>query len=268
MFSEKGSERFTYKGTTTFKVQCRSLGEALWPFIPGSPWEYIYFLTDVSPIKLPKRSLLNGLGYAHNFALQGSTRVTKERLEKILDQFGDIPKWLDYLQGFAPLSPAVVREPTETYPVERPLVPANLSELIGRVRVLQRDPRHLERDHESLVEEFYTLMGFAKSKEIQFRRGRVDILINLAHKPVLLNEVKRDWSLSKADNKVVQQAFNYAHELGVRHVVITNGDYYAWYDRAEGYSYNDCFRFEFRLTNLSNSDFNHLDTFKRENFTD
>ena len=67
-------------------------------------------------------------------------------------------------------------------------------------------------------------------------------------------EVKRDWDLTHEDTDTVRQAFNYALESGARYVIITNGDYYAFYDRTHGLSYCAHFVGEFRLSRLRELD--------------
>jgi predicted type IV restriction endonuclease len=49
----------------------------------------------------------------------------------------------------------------------------------------------------------------------------------------------------------VRQAYNYAGENGIRFVVVTNGDYYALFDRLNGLSYDANFVGEFSISKLS-----------------
>ena len=71
-------------------------------------------------------------------------------------------------------------------------------------------------------------------------------------KKIATIEVKRDWNLNRRDLKAVKQAFGYAGEHGIRIVIVTNGDYYAIYDRSkEGFSYEDYFVKQFQLTRLN-----------------
>ena len=74
-------------------------------------------------------------------------------------------------------------------------------------------------------------------------------------KQLLVIEVKRDWNLNVTRNQdVVRQAYGYALENGVRFVIVSNGDYYAIFDRLRGLSFEDNLLGEFTLTALEESD--------------
>ena len=142
-----------------------------------------------------------------------------------------------------------------------------LLNLINNVEKLKRDPEHKERAHEFLVETFYELLGFAKYVEIKYRQGRIDISIEYKNKLLIVNEVKKDWSLSWRDKKALLQAYNYALETGTPFVVLTNGDYYAIFDRRKGHSYESQFVGDFKLTKLKIEDLEIIENLKKENIS-
>lgn len=150
---------------------------------------------------------------------------------------------------------------TEIKSYERP---EWLQGLINHVEKLKGDKDHQERAHESLVEIFYDILGFAKFDDIKHRQGRIDITIECDKKKMVVNEVKRDWYLTRKNKKALNQAFNYALENGTRYVVLTNGDYYAIFDRARGMSYEEYFLGEFKLTELDGNGLKLIETLRKD----
>ena len=162
-----------------------------------------------------------------------------------------------YIRRLLRLEPDAPKGPTE---VE---VPEWLAPVVGSIEALRNDPKHQERGHESLVEDFFCALGFAKHQDIKYRQGRVDVAIWAKDRPVLLVEVKGDWELSrhtKAGAEAVQQAYRYALDQGVRYVAVTNGDVYLLFDRLKGLSLEANTLAEFQLTALQETD---LDTIER-----
>lgn len=142
--------------------------------------------------------------------------------------------------------------------------PEWLKGLINDIEKLKADAEHKERAHESLVEAFYELLGFSKYEDIKHRQGRIDICIEHDNKKIIVNEVKKDWHLSWRDRKALSQAYNYAHETGTRYVVLTNGDYYAVFDREKGHSYESQFIGDCRLSKLKNEHLGLIEILKKE----
>jgi hypothetical protein len=183
-------------------------------------------------------------------------RDIKDLLKKSIDKYGYEEKHPH-------------QRPTQTEikkNVEYIPTPEWLAPIIKKINKLKEDKNSSERDKESLVEDFYKLLEYKIPEEIKYRRGRIDISILLNNKIIIINEVKKDWNLSRSDGKVVGQAYHYAHETGARYVVITNGDYYAFYDRYQGHTYESNFMKEFSLSHLSTKDiFDFINKFRKEN---
>jgi hypothetical protein len=136
--------------------------------------------------------------------------------------------------------------------------------LIQRIESLMNDGSHQERDHESIVERFFEVLGYKPDSEIKFRRGRIDILIYEQNNPLVTIEVKRDWGISSKSLKYIKQAFHYALEQGIRFVIITNGDNYVVYDRnKQGMSYQHYLLFEFQLTRITEVGLNNISILKK-----
>ena len=163
-----------------------------------------------------------------------------------------LPPYIKRLLGVPPPPPPPPRQ-----------LPDWLAPVIESIEVLRGEPEHHERAHESLVEDFFCALGFRKQQDIKYRLGRVDVTVWASDKPVLLVEVKPDWGLNrhtKAGVKAIQQAYEYALDQGVRHVVVTNGDVYLLFDRLKGLSLEANTLAEFQLTALQEGD---LDTIER-----
>lgn len=154
----------------------------------------------------------------------------------------------------------------DTPPEPPPPPPEWLLPIIESIELLREDPKHQERAHESLVEDFFCAVGYRKHQDIKYRQGRVDITICADDKPVLLVEVKRDWDLSLyGGGHAVQQVYGYALDQGVRHVVVTNGDVYLLFDRLKGLSLDSNILGEFQLTALQEEDLEIIDRLRPAN---
>lgn len=138
--------------------------------------------------------------------------------------------------------------------VANPISPkdSKLTILQSQILLVSMADHHSEREHESLVERFFEYLGYEYPTDIKYRVGHIDILINANSPNSMVVEVKRDWTLSKSDADVVNQAYRYATNKGSRFVVITNGDYYAFYDRLRGLSITENFDFAIKVSELSN----------------
>lgn len=149
------------------------------------------------------------------------------------------------------------------------VIPEDLDPVVRRVFQLQKEAKPSERAHESLVEDFFQAIGYKKDVEIKYRQGRMDISIWEGKSPVLVVEVKRERNLSQyTDNHGARkQAYDYALNHATRYVVVTNGDYYAVYDRLKGLSYSSNLVGEFCLTKLEENDLPIIDRLRRGNLT-
>lgn len=91
----------------------------------------------------------------------------------------------------------------------------------------------------------------------------MDITIYDENKPILLFEVKRDWNISFENNlNEIHQAYRYSLENGIRFIVLTNGDYYALFDRLKGLSIESNLIGFFKLSKLQNEDLGLIERLK------
>ena len=186
--------------------------------------------------------------------------------EKCWEPFGTIGK----VQAKVPSYIArLIGLPTEAASPKRAKVvvaePEYLKSLLSRIEALRQDSGHQERDHESLVEDFFVSIGYRKQTDLKFRRGRIDLTIAFDGSPLAVVEVKRTWDLDfESATKHIKQAYEYAHETGTRHVLVTNGDDYILFDRLKGLSWESNLLGEWRLSDLREEDIKLIDRLRPE----
>jgi len=140
--------------------------------------------------------------------------------------------------------------------------------IINDIGKLKKYSTHQERSHESLIERFFENLGYNRFSDIQFRIGRIDITISIDKKPMIVIEVKRYWNLNvKNDQNVIQQAYNYALKNGARFVIVSNGDYYAIFDRDRGRTYKENLMGDYRLTNIQKEDLKLINFLEKKNLS-
>jgi len=160
--------------------------------------------------------------------------------------YPELPPYITRVVGILPLADV------KQIPIVRP---PELACVIEAIEILRKEHDHMERAHESLVEDFFVALGYSKHKDIKYRQGRVDIKIESAGQTLLVAEVKAAWELSFYNGiGAIKQAYNYAHEQGVRYVLVTNGDTYILFDRLKGLSWESNLLGEFQLTALEQDD--------------
>lgn len=143
--------------------------------------------------------------------------------------------------------------------------PEFLKKLIAGIETLRKDAGHQERDHEALVQDFFVSVGYERYTDLKFRRGRIDLTIAADGVPLAIVEVKRVWDLDYENAmEHIQQAYRYAHEKGVRYVLITNGDDYLFFDRLKGLSWETNLLAEWKLSALRGEDLKLIDRLRPE----
>lgn len=145
-------------------------------------------------------------------------------------------------------------------------LPDWLTEVIQSIKKLKEDTEHQERGHESLIEQFFEKLHYERVTDIKFQRGHIDIEISIENKPLMVVEVKKYWNLNvNKDQDTVKQAYNYALANGARFVIISNGDYYAVFDRDLGRTYTSNLKGEFVLSELNKDDLSLINFLKKDN---
>lgn len=174
----------------------------------------------------------------------------------------ELPDYIKRILGEKPLEEDIQEE------TPQPTIPDFLSQLVNHINELKKDPSHQERAHESLVEDFLVLLGYQKHLDIKYRQSRIDLTIWNNENPLLVLEVKRDWNLNWETHALaLRQAYGYSYDKGIRYILITNGDYYAFFDRVKGLSYDKNLVGEFQLTSLQSEDIELINKLKKDNLT-
>lgn len=210
-------------------------------------------------------------GFSENQAIVSGTRAQRvladEDVKIILDAINEQVITEKYPKIVCSEDQKVCRSISSAFVKKVYEKPDWLLQLISDIDTLRNDREHKERAHESLVESFYGLLGFKKFDDIKHRQGRIDISVEIQGKTVIVNEVKKDWHLSYRDKSTIIQAYNYSLESGARFVVITNGDYYAIFDKDKGRSYEANFIGDFQLTKLEKEDLKLIEFLRKQNIS-
>lgn len=84
LFSKKNTGLFTHYGVVIGKVHNVDFGENLWPELGKNPWEYIYFVGNITQVNIDKKALLTKLGYKENFVLPGIAFCSEEKTKDLV----------------------------------------------------------------------------------------------------------------------------------------------------------------------------------------
>jgi hypothetical protein len=99
LLSEKATGKFNYMGKVAGKLESTSLGNNLWSFTPGKPWNLIYILDDVRLVDINKKELVQTLGYSAKDVVQKVRRVQKQNLYLALKKYEDIDSMINELNN-------------------------------------------------------------------------------------------------------------------------------------------------------------------------
>jgi hypothetical protein len=97
LFTEKGTGMFGYSARVIAKLESQQLGERLWRVVPRLPWKLIYFLDSVQCVRIPKSALVRALNFSPNYQVQGILRVTPEKLQVAIGEYGSLATMLQAL---------------------------------------------------------------------------------------------------------------------------------------------------------------------------
>jgi hypothetical protein len=83
LLTEKSTGLFTHYGVIVGKIKNELFGKALWPISGENPWEFIYFLANISKVKIDKANFVEKLGYNASYTVPGSIKVKNEFYQKL-----------------------------------------------------------------------------------------------------------------------------------------------------------------------------------------
>jgi hypothetical protein len=253
---------FTFTGSDT-RLQ-RHVG---WE--QGRPYPFVYFLKSAErPRNRDKQFFLKAFNVSEKpHFFDGQKYLDDEICSSALRRTSS-PS-VEALLGLCPESqpptptpPIVVAEPDPgPPPVLEP--PNALRAVIDGVQRLWNQERSLERDHEHAVAQFLEALGYLAGEDIRFQRSNMDIVLAKDGQVLAVIEVKADRALVSTHQTVINQAFGYALTVGAPFVVISNGNYYAVFDRRRGLSLKEQLCAEFRLLALDQAGLAAIETLRK-----
>ena len=236
-------------------------------------YPFVYFLRDpVKPRNRDKRFFLRAFGAGrkpHFFDSQ--LYIGDEVCSAAMRRTGtkSVQELLPLPTRASQVPPirAAVREPPSSLPptpsTPMPECPGWLQSVVASVRSLWEQPKSLEREHEHAVALFLQALGYKPASDFRFQRANIDILLAPAERPLAVIEVKADRALAATTRAVLGQALGYAMECGAPIVVVTNGNYYAVFDRRSGLGREQAMIGEFRLLALDTTQIAFIETPRR-----
>ncbi len=227
----------------------------------GRPYSFVYFLKEpMSPQDRDKQFFLRAFDAAQKPHFDRQWYLNDTACDKACLRMG-----MSSIVELLGVTTGVIQLPPESQGVSEPLgspqpttqrlptivaVPPWLSDVVMAVQRLWEQPRSLERDHEHVVAQFLEALGYRSGEEIRFQRANIDIVIFQEGRTLAVVEVKADRALASTHRSVLGQAFGYALEQGAPIVIVTNGNYYAVFDRRAGLTREESLLGEFCLRSL------------------
>ena len=97
LITTKGTGLFEYYATIYHKVESEKLGRSIgWRYVPGKPWNLIYFLRNIKKREINKEKMVEFLGYKKIFPVYGTTIVSPERLARPLSNHESLDDFVEH----------------------------------------------------------------------------------------------------------------------------------------------------------------------------
>lgn len=75
-------------GVVTYKIHNKNLALDLWKTDEnGNTWEYVFFLDEITNLRIPYRSFNEVVGYVPNFVIQGFNILDQEKSDRFFESF-------------------------------------------------------------------------------------------------------------------------------------------------------------------------------------
>src|SRR5439155_25384143 len=113
-----------------------------------------------------------------------------------------------------------------------------------------------EEKRQLVAQFFYEVLGYKRSR-VRSEHKHNDVRVHdRRDQPWLVVEVKPLLETNRDKRAALRQGFDYAHRLGMRFVVISDGDFYEIYDRCTGsrLRYDEMRHGSFQITSLRTRD--------------
>jgi hypothetical protein len=152
-------------------------------------------------------------------------------------------------------NPSIETRPAQAVPLRtRDEAIAVNAEFIAAVRELRG--RGEEEQRQLVAQFFVEILGYRRTR-VRSEHERNDVRVyDRRDRPWIIVEVKPSLESDRHRKAARRQGFDYAHRVGVRFVVLSDGDNFEVYDRSAGQrlSYDEMRQGNFRLTALRSRD--------------
>lgn len=91
-------DKFVFYGTVFAKTRNIDVANEIWGNNKeGKTWELIYFIKDLKPVNIDRKDFVDIFDYEPNFKPHGFGNINKDKLELVLNKFGDIDSLINHL---------------------------------------------------------------------------------------------------------------------------------------------------------------------------
>ena len=177
---------FFFSGIIFLKFVSKSLARYLWgKNNDGETYDWLYFIKEGKEHYNFSLDKFNKLEGKKRLAIQGFTvKDPSDETQRILIGLNEYRNE-KYPENRSRISQEETSGKSSGSQTNKPKVaetPEELKPVIKRILKLKNDPKHSERDCESLVEEFFRCLGYS---EIKLQIGYIDILVYDGETPLI-----------------------------------------------------------------------------------
>src|SRR3989344_945300 len=187
---------YEYVATVAYKFHNKELAKHLWGNdSEGQTWEYMYLLDNVTELSVPASEFNKVVNYASNYFPQGFTQISGNKLTPLLDRFGSIDEFLNYLAE----GKWVELKKDIPEPLRKEIIQEKVSRQISHTEMLEENLEDFIAEHINQIEGGLKLIARQKVTDV----GRIDLLCS--NHDLVIIELKR----GKASSSVVEQIQRY-----------------------------------------------------------
>jgi len=176
---------FEYYAFVTHKIHNKELANNLWRENDlGQTWEYVYFLDNLVEISVPVSTFNDLMGFQSNYNPQGFARISEERKDSLIERFGSIDKFLDYLSE----GQWVKRDNSIPEEMKENIIRERISRQTGRTQILEANLENILVESVDKIESGLILVR----RQLDTREvGRLDLLCKDQEGNFVVVELKR-----------------------------------------------------------------------------
>ncbi len=176
---------YEYYAFITFKLHNPNLARHLWKTNQeGVTWEYIYFLDKLVEISVPVKIYNELLNYDLDFNPYGFSPTDKKRVTDLVNKYGSIEAFLDYLTE----GKWVEKDLTYSPEIKEQIIQERFAKQIGKTSILEANLENFLVDDVSQIEPDLKLIGRQVDTKVV---GRLDLLCEDKNNDLVVVELKR-----------------------------------------------------------------------------